>query len=299
MTDVVIVGAGCAGLTAALYIARAGKTVTVLEKQSIGGQIASSPRVENYPGISEITGASFSDALCAQAENFGATLDCTHATGIERTAEGFIVHTEDDALPCRGVILATGARPKKLGLPNEDKLRGVSYCAVCDGAFYKDRNVAVVGGGSAALQSAEYLSRICKSVTLIHRRDAFRGEDALVKRVAAYKNVSLCLNARVVKLLGEDALTGVELTVNGQSKTFFIDGLFVCVGREPENAQFSPLVALDAAGYIAAGETCATSCPGIFAAGDCRVKDVRQLTTAAADGTIAALGVLGWIEQPR
>ena len=296
MTDVVIIGAGCAGLTAALYVARAGKSVTVLEQEAVGGQIASSPRVENYPGIPEISGAAFSDALCAQAEAFGANLDCSCVTKVSRGESGFTVHTEDGDILCRAVILATGAKPRKLGLQNEDDLRGVSYCAMCDGAFYKGMDVAVVGGGSAALQSAEYLARLCKSVTMIHRRDSFRGESALFTRVSALENVSFVLNARVTALLGEASLNGLQIMdADGKTRELRVAGLFVLIGREPDNGAFSPLVALDEHGYILAGEDCVTSCPGLFAAGDCRVKAIRQLTTAAADGTVAAMNALHFI----
>jgi thioredoxin reductase (NADPH) len=289
MSDIIVVGAGCAGLTAALYAARGGQSVTVLECGGIGGQIASSPRVENYPGIANISGIAFSDALCAQAEAFGAELDLACVTGIEKTADGFIVHTDDGDRGASRVILATGAKPRTLGLVGEDTLSGISYCAVCDGAFHKGEDVAVVGGGSAAVQSAAFLSELCRSVTLIHRRDSFRGEDILARRLESLPNVHLRLNVHVTGLLGSDALTGLKLS-DGDALT--VTGLFIAAGRQPDNRAFSPLVALDEVGYIIAGEDCRTSCPGIFAAGDCRTKEVRQLTTAAADGAVAALAAM-------
>jgi thioredoxin reductase (NADPH) len=289
MTDIMVVGAGCAGLTAALYAARGGQSVTVLECGGIGGQIASSPRVENYPGIPNISGIAFSDALCAQAQAFGAELDPACVTGLERVSDGFLLHTDDGDRMARRVILATGAKPRTLGLEREDSLSGISYCAVCDGAFHKDEDVAVVGGGSAALQSVLFLSDLCRSVTLIHRRDTFRGEEVLARRIRALPNVHLSLNARITALQGDDALTGVVLSTG---ETVAVTGLFIAAGRQPDNGVFSPLVTLDEAGYILAGEDCRTTCPGVFAAGDCRTKQVRQLSTAAADGTIAALAAM-------
>ena len=289
MKDILIIGAGCAGLTAALYAARGGKNVGVLECAGVGGQIASSPRVENYPGIADISGLAFSDALYAQAEHFGAELDLTCATGIEKAAEGFTVRTDDGDRTCRSVILATGAKPRTLGLDREDTLSGVSYCAVCDGAFHKGADVAVAGGGSAALQSAAFLAPICRSVTLIHRRSDFRGEEILAQQLRGIPNVRFCLNETIAALQGTDALTGVALA---GGETLDVTGLFIAAGRVPDNAMFAPLVALNGEGYIIAGEDCRTSCEGIFAAGDCRTKEVRQLTTAAADGAVAAMAAM-------
>ena len=297
--DILIVGAGCAGLTAAVYAARAGKRTLVLEAENVGGQINFAPQVENYPGIRRITGMEFSDALCGQATDFGAETDFAKVEGVGKTPDGFVVRTGDSTHTCRSVILACGTRHRLLGLPRESELagQGVSYCALCDGAFYKGADVAVVGGGSSALESAELLSGICRSVTLIHRRDRFRGETALAERLRKRKNVTIRMNATVTELLGDTELTGIRVTEGGRTDELPVTCLFVMVGQQPDNGCFADLVKLDPAGYILAGENCATSCPGVFAAGDCRVKNVRQLSTAAADGTVAALAACGWVSR--
>jgi thioredoxin reductase (NADPH) len=297
MTDILIAGAGCAGLTAAIYAARAGKSVLVLEAESMGGQIASSPRVENYPGIPSISGLDFADRLFAQAEALGVEFDFARVTGL-RPGSPMTVLTDAGERTCKSVILAVGARHRALGLAREQELagKGVGYCAVCDGAFYKGRAAAVVGGGSAALQSAEYLASVCSEVTLIHRRDTFRGEAALARRVAALPNVRLALDTVVAALEGETALTGLVLEnkKTGARTRLAVPALFIAAGQTPDTDALRGLVALDEAGYIAAGEDCRTSLPGVFAAGDCRTKAVRQLTTAAADGAVAALAACSW-----
>ena len=291
MSDIIIVGAGCAGLTAAIYAARAGKSVTILENEGVGGQISTSPRVENYPGFKSISGMEFSDKLFEQACDLGAELELARAESIEKNAEGFTVKTEFGDYPARAVILATGCRHRRLELPEEERFvgKGLSYCAVCDGAFYKGKTVAVVGGGSAALQSALMLAEICEKVYLIHRRDTYRAEEKLVEQVGAAANLEPVLNATVSSLNGTDSLESVTVAVNGGRSEIKTDGLFVCIGQQADNAAFASLVALDENGYIVAGEDCRTSCEGVFAAGDCRTKQVRQLTTAAADGAVAAL----------
>ena len=298
MTDIVIIGAGCAGMTAAIYAARAGRSVRLLECEAIGGQIASSPKVENYPAFSEISGMEFSDRLYQQAEALGVQFDFARAESVE-TGDGFTVVTDSQRLPCRAVILATGTKHRKLNIDGEERLkgRGVSYCAVCDGAFFRGAETAVVGGGSAALQSAEYLSGLCRKVTLIHRRETFRGEEQLARRVKARRNIELCLGCVPVRLCGEERMTGliVRETAGGQEKEISASGLFIAIGQEPQNERFRGLVRLDEAGYIDAGEDCRTSVPGIFAAGDCRRKTVRQLTTAAADGSVAALAACDFV----
>lgn len=301
-TDIVVIGAGIAGMTAAVYAVRAGKRVTVLECEGFGGQIASSPRVENYPGIAGISGADLSDAMYKQASDLGVEFAFAQAQSVAPQADsGFVVESDAGTYACRSVILATGAHHRGLGLPKEKELtgRGVAYCAVCDGAFYRDGKTAVVGGGSAALQSAEYLCGVCKEVVLIHRRDEFRGEAALAKRVCANPNLTLMLDSNVVEYLGDDKLTGivVENKKTGVRTEVAVDGLFLAVGQQPANERFAPLVELDASGYVLAGEDCRTNVPGLFAAGDCRVKSVRQLTTAAADGTVAALAACSWVDE--
>lgn len=302
MEDVIIVGAGCAGLTAAIYAARAGKQVMVLEAENVGGQINYAPQVENYPGLRRISGVALSDTLCQQAMAFGAQLDLARAYKIEKTERGFTVFTEEgEPCSCKSVILACGTKHRRLGLGREEELsgRGVSYCAICDGAFYRDADVAVAGGGSAALQSVELLSGLCSSVTLVHRRDAFRGERLLFERVRSLSNVRFRLGYTVTELLGERELTGVRLAAvsGGETKMLPVSCLFVMIGQQPDNHRFSNLTALDDDGYILASEDCRTSCPGVFAAGDCRTKTVRQLTTAAADGAVAALAACEWASR--
>lgn len=302
MSEIVIIGAGCAGLTAAIYAARAGKSVLVLEGEGVGGQIATSPRVENYPGIMQTTGMEFADALCEQATGFGAQLELADAERVEKRSGGFAVVTKRREYPAAAVIIAVGARPRELGIAGERELagNGISYCALCDGAFYKGENVAVVGGGNAALQSAEYLSSICNRVTLVHRRAEFRGERALAERVAQLPNVELKLGCTVAELNGTGELCGVALCdSNGVSEKIALSGLFVAVGRRPQNERFADTVKLDEAGYIAADESCFTSCPGVFVAGDCRTKTVRQLTTAAADGAVAATAACEWLSRNK
>lgn len=297
--DIVIVGAGTAGLTAAIYALRAGKTVLVAEGESFGGQITSSPRVENYPGIKRISGNEFADSLVTQVLDLGADVELEKVISIEN-ADIKKVITEDNEYECKAVILATGAKHRELGVVDEEKFagNGISYCAVCDGAFYKNMNVAVVGGGDSALQSAIFLSSYCKKVTLIHRRNTFRAEKALEEKIAKTDNIVTVLNSNIVKLLGEKELTGVNVESNSGVKTEIpLDGLFVAVGQAPDNKAFKNLVSLDDAGYIEADESCETGTEGIFVAGDCRTKKIRQLTTAASDGAVAALAACNYIDN--
>ncbi len=296
MTDfnTVIIGAGTAGLTAAIYTARKSKSVLVLESTGIGGQIATSPCVENYPGFESISGIEFSDKLYEQALSYGITLEFEQASKIEVNSEGKkFVYTENNQkkYSCEKIIIATGVKHRHLELEGEDTLSGVSYCAVCDGAFYKGKDVAVVGGGSSALQSTRLLSGLCNKVYLIHRRDSFRGEQKLADEIAKLPNVQFVLNSNITKLNGENQLSGITVTnkETGENTNISINGLFIYIGQIPQNEIFKSTVDLDENGYIVANEDCKTSLEGIFAVGDCRTKAVRQLTTAAADGTVAAL----------
>ena len=289
--DILIVGAGCAGLTAAVYAARAGKRVAVFEGTSIGGQIATSPLVENYPGIASISGMEFSTNLLDQAMSFGAELIPAQVYSLRAEGDMRILNTDEGDFAAPAVILATGAKHRPLGVEREAELvgRGVSYCATCDGAFFRGKTVAVVGGGSAALVSAWALADLCAKVYLIHRRDDFRGEAALADRLRTRENVEFLLSCQVTALLGDDHLTGVTLSTGADLS---LDGLFIAVGQQAQNDEFADVIALDERGYIAAREDdCRTSMPGVWAAGDCRTKTVRQLTTAAADGTICAMAI--------
>jgi len=300
MYDILIIGGGPAGLTAATYARRAGKSVLVIEKSAFGGQITWSPKVENFPGFLSISGNELGDKLLEQAMEQGAEVELDAVTALRREDGGFTAETEfGGSFRGRSVILATGARPRMLGLSREEELvgSGVCYCAVCDGAFYKGKPVAVSGGGNSALQDALLLSESCSKVYLIHRRDSFRGEAKLVDALREKKNVEFVLNARITELLGEDALSAVTVEQEGQSRELKIDGLFVAVGHQPDNGAVAEFLVLDNAGYAASGEDCLTATPGLFVAGDCRAKEVRQLTTAAADGAVAALAACRWLDR--
>jgi len=300
MYDILIVGGGPAGLTAAIYARRAGKSVLVAEGTGLGGQIVTSPLVENWPGQRAVAGAEWSEVLAGQAADLGAEIVFRQVTGAEKTAEGFVLTAGKKRFEGRALILATGAKHRHLGVAREEELvgRGVSYCATCDGAFFAGADVAVVGGGDTALQAALYLANTAKSVTLIHRRDQFRGSEVLEERVRERENVTLKLSRRVKALVGEDALTGVVLedVDTGASEDLAVSGLFISVGQAPENAAFAHLADLDGSGYFAAGEDCAAKTPGVFVAGDCRAKALRQLTTAAADGSVAATAACQWLD---
>ncbi len=300
MYDILIVGGGTAGLTAAIYARRAGKSVLVLEGTAFGGQITSSHLVENYPALPAVSGLEYAQALAGQAKALGAETKFGKVTAAEETPEGFKVTAGKKEYEGRALILCTGASHRKLGLPNEEALtgRGVSYCAVCDGAFFKDKDTAVVGGGDSALQSALFLSNVCRKVTLIHRRDAFRAQEAAVKAVEGRENIELVMDSQVTALHGESALTGVTVTgKDGTERELAVSGLFVEVGQAPDNGAFAHLAALDEGGYFKAGEDCLTGTGGVFAAGDCRSKALRQLTTAAADGSVAATAACGWLDK--
>lgn len=299
MYDIGIVGGGTAGMTAAIYGQRAGKKTIIIEGGNFGGQITSSPNVENYPGIASVSGSEFSMNLLDQAMKLGAETVVEKVTGI-RSEDGIkVIETTGGAYPCRSVILATGVTHRHLGLADEERLTGagVSYCATCDGAFFRGRDVAVIGGGSTALQDAEFLSNYCNKVYLVHRRDEFRGEDSIVKRLSTKENVEFVLSAVVKKILGENVVEGLILTNKKTGEDFQLDvaGVFIAVGQIPQNEIFADVVKLDGSGFILASEDCLTSAPGIFAAGDCRTKEVRQLTTAAADGAVAALAACKYI----
>lgn len=298
--DILIIGGGPAGLTAATYARRAGKSVLVIEKNAFGGQITWSPKVENFPGFVSISGAELGDRFLEQAMEQGAEVELDEAVAVSVDADGVkTVRCESGAeFQGRALIAAVGARPRMLGLPREDKLigSGVCYCAVCDGAFFAGQDVAVCGGGNAALQDALLLSEKCRHVTLIHRRESFRGEQKLVEALEKRENVTFIRSARVAELLGETELSGLVIEQEGALRELPVTGLFIAVGHRPDNGIFADLMALDEAGYADAGEDCLTKSAGVFAAGDCRAKAVRQLTTAAANGAVAALAACRWLE---
>lgn len=303
MHDIIVVGGGPAGLTAALYAARAGKTVAVAERENTGGQIVYSPLVENYPAVPAMSGADFAQKLTEQVEALGVEIIYDEVTGLARDGEGFIVRCDGGERRCRAVVLATGAAHRHLGLDGEEDLVGcgVSYCAVCDGAFYTGRDVAVVGGGDTALQDALFLANSCRSVTLIHRRDQFRGEARLVRQVESRENIHILYSHTVEALHATNGeLTGITVqdVKTGATRELAVEGLFAAVGQLPQSAPFAALVNTDG-GYYAAGEDTLTGCDGVFAAGDGRVKSVRQLTTAVGDGAVAGLAACRYVDALR
>lgn len=292
MTDLLIIGGGMAGLTAALYALRAGKSVLLTEKETFGGQITSAPRIENYPALPAVSGNALTDALLEQALALGLEIELENITSLQKTPQGFLASTGKREYAAKAVILATGAKHRPLGIAREEALtgHGVSYCALCDGAFHKGEDVAVAGGGNSAAQAALFLSDICKSVTVIQNFDHLTCDQRDLAAMQARSNIRYCLSSRISALTGEEHLTGVTLenTQTGAVSTLPVTGLFVCIGRMADNAPFADLLELDEQGFILSGEDCKTRVAGLYAAGDCRAKAVRQLTTAAADGAVAA-----------
>ena len=298
--DILIIGGGPAGLTAATYACRAGKSALVIEKAAFGGQITWSPKVENFPSVISISGAELGDRLMEQAMEQGAEVELEEVVSAELDGEIKRVTCESGAVfEGRSVIIATGAKPRMLGIENEEALvgNGVCYCAVCDGAFYKNRIVAVNGGGNSALQDALLLSEKCAKVYLIHRRAQFRGEAKLTEALKNRANVEFVTESVITALLGETELTGIRLAQNGAEREIALDGLFVAIGHAPDNGIFKDYIDLDETGYVRSGEDCLTKTAGVFTAGDCRRKSLRQLTTAAADGSVAALAACNYLDK--
>jgi len=296
--DIVIVGGGPAGLTAALYALRAEKSVLVLEKLGLGGQIALSEHVENFPGISKISGIEFASNLAAQVENLGGQIEYETVLEIKDGSPKTVV-TDFGEYEAKSVIIATGVTNRRLGAAGEENLigKGISFCAVCDGSFYKNKTVAVIGGGNTAVEDAIYLSNIASKVYLIHRRTQFRAESRLVRELEGKSNVELVLDSTVEKFVEDDGFKGIEvINVKTAEKRFLdIDGAFVAVGQIPQSDMLKGFINLDSNGYVASGEDCRTNIEGIFVAGDCRNKNIRQLTTAVSDGSIAALAACDYL----
>ncbi len=302
MYDIIIVGAGPAGLTAAVYGRRAGKSVLLLDRGVFGGQITYSPKVENYPGFESISGSQLADRMVEQALAQGAEVELEAVTAIEAGEGCKIVLTEDgNRYEGRTVILACGASHRHLGLPNEERFigDGISFCAVCDGAFYQNKTVALVGGGNSALQEALLLSESCKKVYVIQNLDFLTGEKRLQDLLANRGNVEILTGTMVVAIADTDTFSAVTLekTADGSRSDLPLDGMFIAIGLVPENGAFAEWVDLNQAGYVAAGEDCTTRTPGIFVAGDCRQKAIRQVTTATADGAVAALAACRYIDS--
>ena len=303
MHDIIIVGGGPAGLTAAIYGLRAGKSVLVIEKNGFGGQIAYSPKVENIPGTIQISGAEFADKLTEQVMNLGADVELETVVKVEKNEGIFHVYTEEGSdFAGRSVILAVGVKHRMLGLPGEEELvgNGLSFCAVCDGAFYAGQKVAMIGGGNSALQEALLLSEVCRKVTVVQNLPFFTGEKTLADALAARDNVEIFFSTLVTGYESENgSLTGLQLRSEetGEERRIAVDGAFLAVGLAPQNEPFQDLTRLNDYGYFDSDETCTTQTPGLFVAGDCRSKTIRQVVTAASDGATAAMAACRYLEQ--
>ena len=301
MHDIIIVGGGPAGLTAAVYALRAGKSVLVIEKNGFGGQIAYSPKVENIPGTILISGTEFADQLVEQAMNLGAEMELETVIRVDAEGEIKRVFTEEGGeYEGKALILAVGVKHRMLGLEGEQELigNGISFCAVCDGAFYTGLDVVMVGGGNSALQEALLLSEVCNHVTVVQNLAFFTGEKKLADALMVKNNVSVLFSTLVTGYESVDGvLTGIRVknSETGEEQSLKADGCFLAVGLVPENEIFAAYAQLDQRGYFASGEDCRTATPGVFVAGDCRAKTIRQVTTAAADGAVAALAACDYL----
>ena len=301
MHDIIIVGGGPAGLTAAVYGLRAAKSVLVIEKNGFGGQIAYSPKVENIPGTISISGAEFADKLTEQAMNLGADVELETVVRVEDGKTKKVYTEEGSCYEAGAVILAVGVKHRMLGLAGEEELvgNGISFCAVCDCAFYAGQNVAMIGGGNSALQEALLLSEVCNKVTIVQNLASFTGEKKLADALAARENVEVIFSAVVAEYLSENGtLTGLRIRLeNGEERVLTVDGAFLAVGLAPENDAFASLAELNNWGYFASTEDCTTKTAGIYVAGDCRSKTIRQVTTAAGDGAIAAMTACRYLDS--
>ena len=301
MYDIIVIGGGPAGLTAALYARRASKSVLVIEKETFGGQITFSPKVENIPGFAELSGNEFAEKLVDQVLAQGADVENLVVTAVRDEGEKKVVVTEDGEFEAKAVVVATGARHRTLGIEGEAELigRGISFCAVCDGAFYRDQVVAVIGGGNSALQEALLLSELVKKLYVVQNLDFLTGEAQLQEQIRAKENVEIILGSVVDSYLSNgDGVTGIRIKreADGEKREIACDGVFLAVGLVPQNEAFADIVSLDERGYAASGEDCRTATPGVFVAGDCRSKRIRQVTTAAADGAVAALAACDYVD---
>lgn len=303
MYDIIIIGAGPAGLTAALYARRADKKVLVIEKETFGGQITHSPKIENYPGFTVMSGNEFADKLIEQVMYQGAEIELDTVTSVKGEAGNFTVECERGSFEAKSVIIATGSHHRQLGLEKENKFtgEGVSYCAVCDGAFYKDKDVAVIGGGNSALQEAILLSKTSKTVTVVQNLPFLTGEIKLREEIENTANIKVILSSVVLKILGEDKFEGIRIknTETEEESDIIVDSIFVAIGQQPENEPFKDVVKLNDYGYIISDESCIpeTDKKGIFTAGDCRTKKIRQIATAVSDGATAALEACNFVDS--
>ena len=300
MYDIIVIGAGPAGLTAALYARRANKSVLIIEKDGFGGQITHSPKIENFPGFASVSGIELADAMVEQVLGQGAEVELCCVTNVRAEGDVRIVETDAGTFEAKAVIIAAGVKHRTLGLPGEDALEGhgVSYCAVCDGAFFAGRHVAVIGGGNSALQEAILLAERCTKVTIVQNLAMLTGEQKLQDVLHSRDNVEFIFNTVVDSLQGESELTGLRLH-DTEKDTFTdlpVDGMFVCIGLAPNNGAFAEVAALNDYGYVDSDERCLTGTPGVFVAGDCRSKAIRQITTASADGAVAALAACRYVD---
>lgn len=299
MYDIIIIGGGPAGLSSAIYGQRAMKKVLVIEKEVFGGQITQSPKVENYPGFAEVSGLELGEKMYEQAKNLGMESIYGEVTSIKKEKDLFSVFINEKEYKSKTVIYAAGASPRKLGINSEEKYigSGISYCATCDGAFFKGKTVAVVGGGNTAIDDAIYLSNICKKVYLIHRRDEFRAEPIKVETLKERENVEFILNANVKALQGENLIENIIVSTSNEDKTYFVDGVFVAIGHAPNTEVLEGFIPLNTGNYITTNRQLETQIPGFYAAGDVREKQIRQLTTATSDGTIAAINACEYLDS--
>lgn len=302
MYDIIVVGSGPAGLTAALYALRADKSVLLLEKESFGGQITHSPKVENYPTLMQISGGELAQIMVDQVAEHGADMEFAEVLEI-RGGDIKTVVTDMGDYEAKAVIIAAGSKHRQLGIAREDELtgRGVCYCAVCDGAFFSGMPVAVIGGGNTALQEAVMLSEYCSHVTVLQNLSFMTGEKKLVDILERKENVTFVFDTLVTELIGDESLKGLKLhnSKTGEESSIAVDGMFVAIGQKPENECFKNITALNEYGYIIAGEDCKTDTDGVFVAGDCRTKAIRQVTTASADGAVAALAACRYIDSNK
>ena len=296
--DIIIIGGGPAGVTSAIYALRANKRVLLLEKEIIGGKVASSPLIENYPGIMNINGVELSDDLNKQLISLG--VEILRKTVIDLQYEGAVkkIITKDEIYEAQAIIIATGTKYKKLGIEKEDEFigKGISFCAICDGFFYKNKTVAVIGGGNTAVANALELANICEKIYLVQNLEYLTAEYILTEQLYKNKKVEILYNHSITKILGDEKLSGIELTSNNKTKILKIDGIFLAIGQIPETEFINKeKVKVDEMGYIIIDEKCRTNIEGKFAGGDCVSKEIRQLTTAVSDGTIAALNAIKYL----
>lgn len=299
MYDIIIIGAGPAGMTAALYAGQARKNVLLLEKEAYGGQILKAHKVKNYPGFKEISGFDFATNIYNQLTDLNVEIKFEEVLEIKEKEENKEIITKKSNYISKSVIIAAGAKNRKLNLPNEDKLigKGVSYCTTCDGMFFKDKVVAVYGGGNSAIDGAMYLSNICEKVYLIYRRENFKVNNDNIDRLKGKNNIELIFNTTIVDLVGDNKLESIKLKESDNEYNIDVDGLFIEIGYIPVTEMFNNLINTTSNGYIMSNQDCTTNIDGIFVAGDIREKDIRQLTTACSDGTIAALNACKYLSK--